>query len=431
MSNLTQIDMAQLNAENTGKEAAQPAGATTNGRQANGARVNGSNGNGSRYGAPNVHAVVMQAAELAAERGMSLRAEALSTKPDALLQKEPWNRLPAELQEMVRQVDIMATLGKIEPQMAAVDGEIERLITTPVKLIADVAAHTLGAGGKRLRPALVILAAQLCGDSAETADIRAVTCAAAVELLHTTSLIHDDVVDSAATRRGKPAANLVWGNQTSILVGDYLVAQVFVTVSERGFHNLLAPMAHATSQLCAGELLETQTRGLLSMKEEQYCDIIAMKTAALTECACRLGAMVMNAGDEQADRLARYGREIGMAFQIVDDVFDIVASEGRVGKPVGNDIREGDITLPMLRAMEVCSESEREELRAIIGKDGISAEEVQRALQIIRESDAVSHSLAAAARYIASAKAQIADFPASTARDMLNDVADYVLSRDR
>jgi geranylgeranyl pyrophosphate synthase len=317
------------------------------------------------------------------------------------------------------------------PQMEAVDAEIDRVITTPVKLIADVAAHTLGAGGKRLRPALVILAAQLCGDSSESADVRAVTCAAAVELLHTTSLIHDDVVDSAATRRGKPAANLVWGNQTSILVGDYLVAQVFVTVSQRGFHNLLAPMAHATSQLCAGELLETQTRGLLSMSEEQYCDIIAMKTAALTECACRLGAMVMDATDEQVEKLARYGREIGMAFQIVDDVFDIVASEGRVGKPVGNDIREGDITLPMLRAMETCSEAEREELRAIVGREGFTTPEVQRALQIIRDSDGVSHSLAMAANYVASAKAQLADFAPSAARDMLCDVADYVLSRDR
>jgi geranylgeranyl pyrophosphate synthase len=289
----------------------------------------------------------------------------------------------------------------------------------------------MGAGGKRLRPALTLLAAQLCGEDAQSPAQRTLLCAAAVELMHTTALIHDDVVDSAAVRRGKPAANLIWGNETSVLVGDYLFAQVFVTVAQPEFVDLLPAMAQATSQLCAGELLETQTRGLLSMPEEQYCDIIALKTAALTECACRLGGLAVFAAPERVERLARFGREIGMAFQIVDDCFDVVSTEGRVGKPVGNDIREGDITLPMLRAMQVCSESDKETLRAIIGKDPISDEEVATAVQILRGCDAVEYSLSVAAGFVRSAKAQLEDFGDSAARSMLHDIADYTLSRDK
>jgi geranylgeranyl pyrophosphate synthase len=315
--------------------------------------------------------------------------------------------------------------------MKAVEEQLEALITSPVKIIADLAAHTMGAGGKRLRPALTLLCAQLCGDEAQNPSRRTVLCAAAVELMHTTALIHDDVVDSAAVRRGKPAANLIWGNEASVLVGDYLFAQVFVTVAQPEFVDLLPAMAQATSQLCAGELLETQTRGLLTMPEQQYLDIIALKTAALTECACRLGALAVGADPEHAERLARFGREIGMAFQIVDDVFDVVATQGRVGKPVGNDIREGDITLPMLRAMQVCSDADKATLRDIIGKDPISDEEVATALEILRRSDAVEYSMHKATEFIRSARAQLDEFEDGAARTMLCDIADYTVSRDK
>ncbi len=391
---------------------------------------------------PDVRQTVVVAAATASERQMPLRPEAVTStnngsatslgfSPSDIPQTPPWHLLSAALQANLREVDIMDSMRIIEAQMKAVDKEIERLITTPVKLVADLASHTLGAGGKRLRPALTILAAQLCGDSAECPNPRTITCAAAVELMHTTALIHDDVVDSAATRRGKPAANLIWGNETSVLVGDYLFAQVFVTVAQGGYADLMPVVALATSQLCAGELLETQTRGNLGMKEKQYREIIALKTAALTDCACRLGAMAAGGTTEQVERTARFGRDIGMAFQIVDDVFDIVSTEGRVGKPVGNDIREGDITLPMLRAMQVLSGSEKSELRGIVGKDPISDEEVARALELLRGCDAVDYSLRVAADFIVSAKAQLDVFEASPARVLLFDIADYVLSRDK
>ncbi|MDQ3814213.1 MAG: polyprenyl synthetase family protein, partial [Armatimonadota bacterium] len=195
----------------------------------------------------------------------------------------------------LRPIDIKRSLADLAPHLKAVEDEIERLITTPIKLIADIAAHTLGAGGKRLRPALTLLSAQLCGDDPLRPDARVVTSAAAVELTHTTTLLHDDVVDAAEMRRGKPSANLAWGNETSVLVGDYLFAQVFVVASQESFADLLHPLAHAATELCAGELMETQLRRCLDMEEKQYHEIISLKTASLTECACRLGALALHA----------------------------------------------------------------------------------------------------------------------------------------
>ena len=323
----------------------------------------------------------------------------------------------------------MKSLAPLAPAMKDVEREIERLITTPVKLVADIAGHVLGAGGKRLRPALTLLAAQLCGDDADEPAARAVTCAALVELTHTTTLLHDDVVDGATMRRGKPAANLVWGNETSVLVGDYLFAQVFVTASKRGIAELMHPLAHATAQMCAGELLETQMRGYWEMSERQYLDIVALKTGALTECSCRMGALAVDASEAQAEALGTFGRSIGVAFQIVDDVFDVILEEEQIGKPVGNDLREGAITLPMLRTLEFSPD--RDEFRALLGKDEKTDDDVTRAIAIMRGGDGALSSMQTARSFVEAAKEALSDFPDGPAKEMLCDIADYVLARKK
>ena len=339
------------------------------------------------------------------------------------------NELPLEALEGIRSVDIMQSLAPLASRMKSVEREIERMITTPVKLVADIAGHVLGAGGKRLRPALALLAAQICGDDGDNPAPRAVTCACLVELTHTTTLLHDDVVDGATTRRGKPAANLVWGNETSVLVGDYLFAQVFVTASRRGIAELMHPLAHATAQMCAGELLETQMRGFWEMSDTQYLEIVALKTGALTECACRMGALAINADEAKVEALGNFGRFIGVAFQIVDDVFDVTATSEEIGKPVGNDLREGAITLPMLWTLKHSPNAD--ELRDILASEEKTDEQVTRALEIMRAGDAIMRSLQLARDYTNKAKAQLNMFPDSDAKNMLNDIADYVLSRQK
>jgi geranylgeranyl pyrophosphate synthase len=419
------------------------------------------NGNGNQNGAatlppldmqPDLHQALEEAVEVSAQRGMPLTSlvtqamrsgisgEQSSGQLNAQLPGAtngafkntpvpPWNVMPPEILEGIRHVDIMQSLAPLSARMKAVEREIEKLITTPVKLVADIAGHVLGAGGKRLRPALTLLSAEICGDGSENPTPRAVTCAALVELTHTTTLLHDDVVDSATMRRGRPAANLIWGNETSVLVGDYLFAQVFVTASRHGIAELMHPLAHATAQMCAGELLETQMRGFWEMSEKQYIEIVALKTGSLTECACRMGALAIEAGEDEVEALGVYGRSIGVAFQIVDDVFDVISNEEGLGKPVGNDLREGAITLPMLRSLT--NSPDREELRDLLIKEEKTDDDVLRALEIMRGGDAVAYAMNMAKEYAHAAKMQLERFPDIAARDMLCDIADYVLSREK
>ena len=387
---------------------------------------------------PDLGRALEEAIEISARRGSPLTsvvAQASAAFPANLdgqssAPKSPVphpSDLPAHVLEGVREVDILRALAPLAPSMKSVECEIERLITTPVKLVADIAAHVLGAGGKRLRPALTLLSAQMCGDDEADPAARVITCAALVELTHTTTLLHDDVVDGATMRRGKPAANLVWGNETSVLVGDYLFAQVFVTASRRGIAELMHPLAHATAQMCAGELLETQMRGFWEMTERQYLDIVALKTGSLTECSCRMGALAVNAPEEQVELLGTFGRSIGVAFQIVDDVFDIVLEAEQIGKPVGNDLREGAITLPMLHALEFSPD--REELRQILASDEKSDADIERAIHILRGGDAVASALRVAREYVEAAQNVLDSFPNSNAKAMMCDIADYVLAR--
>jgi geranylgeranyl pyrophosphate synthase len=408
------------------------------------------NGNGTQNGAttslplldmqPDLNQALQDAIAASAQQGIPDISLAGQDAPNANLPNTtngafrntpvpPWNSMPPEILLGIRQVDIMQSLAPLAPRMKSVEKEIERLITTPVKLVADIAGHVLGAGGKRLRPALTLLSAEICGDGSENPSPRAVTCAALVELTHTTTLLHDDVVDSATMRRGRPAANLIWGNETSVLVGDYLFAQVFVTASRRGIAELMHPLAHATAQMCAGELLETQMRGFWEMTERQYIEIVALKTGSLTECACRMGALAVNADESLAEALGTYGRSIGVAFQIVDDVFDVISEESEVGKPVGNDLREGAITLPMLRALK--TSPHRDELQEILVREEKSDADVLRALEIMRSGDAVAYAMQLAKDYSAAAKNQLESFPDVPAREMLCDIADYVLSRQK
>ena len=402
---------------------------------------------------PDLHRALEEAVEVSAQRGTpltSLVTQAMrdgisidgisGEKPNAHLPNAsngafkntpvpPWNLMPPQILEGIRHVDIMQSLAPLGARMKSVEREIEKLITTPVKLVADIAGHVLGAGGKRLRPALTLLSAEICGDGGENPSPRAVTCAALVELTHTTTLLHDDVVDSATMRRGRPAANLIWGNETSVLVGDYLFAQVFVTASRRGIAELMHPLAHATAQMCAGELLETQMRGFWEMTEKQYLEIVALKTGSLTECACRMGALAVNADEELVEALGTYGRSIGVAFQIVDDVFDVISNEEGLGKPVGNDLREGAITLPMLRSLK--NSPDRDELQNLLVKEEKTDADVLRALEIMRSGDAIAYSMNLAKDYAQAAKTQLERFPEVAAREMLCDIADYVLSREK
>ena len=218
-------------------------------------------------------------------------------------------------------------------------------------VVTAISKHLTASGGKRLRPALVLLSARACGDTGE-APIR---LAAVMELIHAATLVHDDVIDGAAVRRGRPSANSVWGNQVSVLAGDWLYMQAFsLAVRERNFA-ILDLLVDLTQMMVEGELMQAELIGQLDITEHQNQDLIHRKTACLLSACSRTGALLAGCDERTEEHLRNYGWNLGMAFQLIDDVLDFEASEADLGKPVGNDLREGKVTLPMILALQACT----------------------------------------------------------------------------
>ena len=247
----------------------------------------------------------------------------------------------------------------IEPELALLEKTLGETLVSTAPLISEVGAHLVRSGGKRLRPALYLLAAKSCGGFDEN---KATPLAAAIELIHMASLVHDDVIDQAQTRRGTVTANAKWGNQVAVLTGDHMFAQAFALVSNKGYSEDVGERLAALVQgLCAGEILQDSALYTADHNLEEYERRIAMKTADFLAICCELGGMVGGAPTEVCEGLKAYGKAIGMAFQITDDLLDVMGDEERIGKPAGNDIRQGVVTLPVICALE--TSPDRDELR--------------------------------------------------------------------
>ncbi len=240
-------------------------------------------------------------------------------------------------------------LELVGSDMAAVNGVIVERMDSPVVLIPQLGAHIVAAGGKRLRPLLTLAAARLC-NYPDTGGARHVALAACVEFIHTATLLHDDVVDESQLRRGLASANAVFGNQASVLVGDFLFARAFQLMVADGSLRVLDILSRAAATIAEGEVLQLATQNDLSTSEARYLDVVRGKTAALFAAACRVGAVVADRPEREELALAEYGSSLGIAFQLVDDALDYAADQGRLGKTVGDDFREGKITLPVLAA---------------------------------------------------------------------------------
>ena len=318
-----------------------------------------------------------------------------------------------------------ALVALVGPDLQACNRAIVARMDSPVALIPQLAAHIVAAGGKRLRPLLTLAAAQMCG----YAGSRHIQLAACVEFIHTATLLHDDVVDESVLRRGLSSANAVFGNKASVLVGDFLFARSFQLMVEDGSLKVLGILSHAAATIAEGEVLQLVTQNDLSTSEERYLDVVRGKTAALFAAACQVGAVVANrpAGEEQA--LSDYGMNLGIAFQLVDDALDYAADQVTLGKTVGDDFREGKITLPVLAAYQAGSEEERAFWVRTIEASDQRDSDLERAMRLMAGSGAISATLAAAARFADGAKAAIAVFPDSPVRRALMDVADYTVSR--
>jgi octaprenyl-diphosphate synthase len=312
--------------------------------------------------------------------------------------------------------------------MAAVNEVIrERMASRHAPRIPEVTAHLVEAGGKRLRPMLVLAAARLCGYEGR----HHVSLAATVEFIHTATLLHDDVVDESAQRRGRPTANLLWDNKSSVLVGDYLFARAFQLMVEPGNLRVLSILSDASATIAEGEVLQLSAAQDLRTSEDVYLQIVRGKTAALFAAATEAGAEIAGAEPEVVEALRDYGDALGIAFQMADDLLDYEGDAGATGKNIGDDFRERKLTLPVIKAVAAADAEERAFWVRCIEKGRQEEGDLAQALGLLARHGALDATREAAFGWSATAKAALAKVPAHPVRDMLAEIADYVVARLR
>lgn len=313
----------------------------------------------------------------------------------------------------------------VAEDMARVDVLIVERMQSPVGMIPDLAAHLIDAGGKRLRPMLTVAAARMFGYRGD----HHLKIAATVEFIHTATLLHDDVVDASELRRGRPAAHTVWGATASVLVGDFLFARAFNLMVEAGSLRVLEILSNAASVIAQGEVRQLAAVNDVTTSVDTYLEIIEAKTAALFAAATEVAPVLAGRPEADAARMADYGRELGLAFQLVDDALDYGGLETRLGKAVGDDFREGKVTMPVALAIAEAGDPERAFWERVIAAQSQREGDFAHALELLGRHRAIARTLDAARARADAAKQALAPLPASPERDALVDLADFVVER--
>jgi octaprenyl-diphosphate synthase len=314
----------------------------------------------------------------------------------------------------------------LRDDLVALEDEFGRDTISGVAAITEIGEYLRAGGGKRIRPALLLLSAKLMNYEGSGA----VRLGAVVEIIHTATLVHDDIIDEAKTRRGRPAANTQWGNSKCVLAGDWLYMQAFkIAVQERNFR-ILDTLIELTQQMVEGELLQMEKLGKLISLDEHF-DLIFRKTACLFSVCMRLGAILGGATEAQEAALGKYGHDLGMAFQIVDDVLDLTASEEVLGKPVASDLREGKVTMAVIHALERCTSAEQSKIETVVRDRAFNGVTHANILEILHRYESLEAALARAAEYAESARKSICTFPDSEIKRALLWAPEFVVARDK
>ncbi len=317
-------------------------------------------------------------------------------------------------------------LNILNDEIRRVEAQFREDLTSRVPLIRKVGEYVLASGGKRVRPMMLLLSARLAGYQGESH----IGLASVVEFIHTATLLHDDVVDSAVLRRGQDSANAVWGNEASVLVGDFLFAKSFSIMVREGNLDILRVLSDATTQMAEGEVLQLISTSDVDLDEERYIEVVQNKTAVLLSAASRCGAILGNCAVGEEEALAAYGMDLGIAFQFMDDALDYVADQSEFGKECGHDLLEGKVTLPLIHTLKHCTAGEREKIAAIVSQDVLSDEELQYVVDLIHSYDGIGYTRQRAKVLIESAKGYLLTFAQSPAKEALIRLADYVVSRN-
>ena len=308
-----------------------------------------------------------------------------------------------------------------------VEAEIRHELGSPVALIQEMGGYIAGAGGKRLRPILLLLGARLAGYRGP----RSVRLACVVELLHTATLIHDDVVDQAPLRRGRPSANAQWGDDAAVLVGDHLYSKSFAMLVRDNDRAVMETLARSTVSMTEAEVFQLQLKRRGVTTEADYLRVITQKTASFISACCSIGGLLGGLPAARVEDLTRYGLNIGIAFQISDDSLDFVADQDHLGKAVGADLREGKRTLPLIAMLERATPTEAARIQSLLKRPALDAEEIDEIRRCVVDHAGVEYALARAHQHAQAAKGDLAAFPPSEEREILALIADFVVDRDR
>jgi len=314
----------------------------------------------------------------------------------------------------------------LRDDLEAVEREFGRDTVSSVPAITEIGEYLRAGGGKRIRPALLLLSAKLFGYSGRGA----IRLGAVVEMIHTATLVHDDIIDEARTRRGRPAANTKWGNSKCVLAGDWLYMQSFkIAVQERNFR-VLDVLIELTQQMVEGELLQMEKLGR-SITLDEHFDLIQRKTACLFSTCTRLGAIISGASADDEEKLARYGRSLGMAFQLVDDVLDLTASEDVLGKPVASDLREGKATMAVIHALARCAPEEKTMIQRVLDERAFQSVTHDQVLSILNRYGSLDAATTRAHEYAADAGSAICELPDSEIKRALLWAPGFVVAREK
>jgi octaprenyl-diphosphate synthase len=322
------------------------------------------------------------------------------------------------------------TLQKIlrfaEEDLARVELEIRQQLNSEVDQIGEIGRYLLLSGGKRIRPLLLLLIARLAGYTGE----RVFPLSAMVEFMHTATLLHDDVIDHSHLRRGYPTVNSRWGSELSILVGDFLYAKAMALVVDDGDPQVLKEITRVTMMMTEGQVMETLRTGDTSLTEAEYRQIIRQKTAALFGACCYIGGVLGGLPAAKTEGLRRIGMTFGSAFQLVDDALDFIGKEQRLGKPIGSDLREGKITLPVIVTLRHASPDESEVIFRFVRGDDRSPEAFQHIVALIQKYDGIEYAMREAGRFVEQAELELQGFADGPAYELLMELADFIVKRE-
>jgi octaprenyl-diphosphate synthase len=326
---------------------------------------------------------------------------------------------------ITREPSLDALMALVASDMNGVNSVILDRMQSKVALIPELAGHLIAGGGKRMRPMLTLASASLLGYP----GTRHHKLAAAVEFIHTATLLHDDVVDGSGMRRGKRTANLIWGNPASVLVGDFLFSRAFELMVEDGSLKVLRILSHASAVIAEGEVEQLTAQRQVDTDEDHYLTIISAKTAALFAAACRVAPVIAEASEDDELALEAYGRNLGIAFQLTDDVIDYASDAETMGKGVGDDFRDGKMTLPVILAYARGKEDDRAFWRSAMGGSRISDEDLAHAIGLLHATDALSDTIERARQYGRRAIDALARFPSSKAKAALVEASEFAVAR--